>query len=1126
MKFLFFIIFLVGVPLVSLGIERDLTNDEAAKKKIKRMQVAVAKKKLVADKRLLLFTNGKLKGAKSLESVLPKKYVLISSFEELHLIESKVTIKQKDIDEILKIDGIVEAQMDELSYAQRPDDVGDCNGPSCKAGKVEKFAKGVKEIANTAGNCKLADPCQGGKAKLWAQKAIDADLMKKKVKKLLVDKGKSDISANVSVVDTGFDGAQAKNFKTVGKIHTAPGVKVNDRHVITGDKTRPGYDKKPIIGDPNKDEGGHGTMVASTIAGANGLGVADGVSLAVYRVTEPGSSGSTSSAFLQMSAYKACKERKDPDGITIINMSWGSVSDEGGFKRDEDERVTKKLIALMAKKGCLIVKAAGNSNYRRDFKSNLDDSYLRVASVDKFHHLSYFSSKGEIAAPGSGVYVLESTTAEDKAEGKNRCRPTEKSNGPSPKRFVNGTSFAAPIAAGIASMMVRVLKASGKFKNLTPIDRIKLVNRILKASMIDGSINGLRAVSMAEVWGGESSPKLQSVAQLNTMMNAHYKDKSPCTDKFGSCQQKKGCELTMCFDLGRSKLALCTGNQLSVSTDLARTAIKNGFLEAAFRFNLPEQKRGNATTAGETNKLAVELYLKRIGFYNRRRYSTNEENEMGLTFIQTVMVPYFEHCKRTNKCNKRDVERMLEEVLGNPKVERSLEKGIDLKSGEDRGSAETAKSVGKLMSIGSQILGDKKVAKLLETHVNKIVKDLQRRRKASGKSSWLGDSPITLARILDQTLVQAPAGKFKTEVLALEKKLLLQQMKMNNYYEYKTKKPKFFLFELFAPTKDPARSSFDGMVHRHKDIIEAAIKAGDLSSLAPFQIMEILKKMDDVPEWKAKSKEILLLIFKQMSKGKGWTSKNDDEIFNATLIRLHHLGQSLGSSDRLKLKKELALLIENGSLGMLKDMRDACRNSWTDFRKEVGWLPLKGSKLNCNTHLLLDPSAVPTYTKKMAMLFIKQKDGNYGHVEGAIERVEDIAFDLVKTATKPSNSKIKLPAWGTRSGNRFQPPQNGPLEVDNIKRSDLLDQYFAALIEKFSDKKSDLHENYSTLSFFEADSYSLKQKEMQRILYYLPKNGKWKQAADSLIKKADESGSSDKVKKLAKYLKRFKRFVK
>ena len=146
----------------------------------------------------------------------------------------------------------------------------------------------------------------------------------------------------------------------------------------------------------DSDENSHGTHVAGTIAALNNsvgvVGVAPSGKLRLHIAKVFDASGSASSvtvARAMMSCWQA--------GAHVVSMSLGG---------DEASPIETRISALLAKKGLLLIAAAGNDgNTATSYPAGFAD-VVSVAAIDENRALANFSQVNadvELAAPGVGV---------------------------------------------------------------------------------------------------------------------------------------------------------------------------------------------------------------------------------------------------------------------------------------------------------------------------------------------------------------------------------------------------------------------------------------------------------------------------------------------------------------------------------------------------------------------------------------------------------------------------------------------------------------------------------------------------------------------------------------------------
>ncbi|MEU3793861.1 S8 family serine peptidase [Streptomyces fructofermentans] len=198
-----------------------------------------------------------------------------------------------------------------------------------------------------------------------------------------------------------------------------------------------------------EDHTGHGTHVASTIAGTGAAsggkekGVAPGAALHIAKVIGlhcdlGGCSGVGRESWILAGMEWAAREQH----AKIVNMSLGGRPTSG------DDPLSQAVNNLSAETGTLFVIAAGNSGAARTIASpGAADAALTVGAVDGSDELADFSSQGprfgdnglkpELTAPGVGVLAARSRL----------------SAGEGDYRAMSGTSMATPHVAGAAALL-------------------------------------------------------------------------------------------------------------------------------------------------------------------------------------------------------------------------------------------------------------------------------------------------------------------------------------------------------------------------------------------------------------------------------------------------------------------------------------------------------------------------------------------------------------------------------------------------------------------------------------------------------------------------------------------------
>lgn len=203
------------------------------------------------------------------------------------------------------------------------------------------------------------------------------------------------------------------------------------------------------------DENGHGTHVASTIAGKlyySPMQVAvEGVShspLVSVKCLGRGVGTGFTSEILE--AIAVCYDKS----AQVISMSLGSEDGEpqGGAEADPEWRIIRALTA----RGLIFVIAAGNSGPQEDTIGNPGScpEAITVAAVDRNGEVASFSSRGgttfplkpDVAAPGVNIYSGTSRGSLIDQEG------FTKGTGPG-YSAISGTSMATPHVSGLVALL-------------------------------------------------------------------------------------------------------------------------------------------------------------------------------------------------------------------------------------------------------------------------------------------------------------------------------------------------------------------------------------------------------------------------------------------------------------------------------------------------------------------------------------------------------------------------------------------------------------------------------------------------------------------------------------------------
>ncbi|MGF0114909.1 S8 family serine peptidase [Promicromonospora sp. Marseille-Q5078] len=231
--------------------------------------------------------------------------------------------------------------------------------------------------------------------------------------------GHDGTGSTVAVLDTGVDAAHPDLADVVTTTESfVPGETVTDVH-------------------------GHGTHVASTVAGSGAAdggvhrGVAPGADVAVGKVLSDEGYGLDSWIIAGM---EWASRTVDAD---VVSMSLGDDS-----RHDQTDPIAQAVNSLTAETDALFVVAAGNAGGTGTVSSpGTADAALTVAATDDRDELASFSSRGprglddglkpDLAAPGVDITAARS----------------QFSSGSGSYRTMSGTSMATPHVAGAAAIL-------------------------------------------------------------------------------------------------------------------------------------------------------------------------------------------------------------------------------------------------------------------------------------------------------------------------------------------------------------------------------------------------------------------------------------------------------------------------------------------------------------------------------------------------------------------------------------------------------------------------------------------------------------------------------------------------
>ncbi|MFB6818347.1 S8 family serine peptidase [Streptomyces sp. NPDC056347] len=375
--------------------------------------------------------------------------------------------------------------------------------PSINGAALKTDKDTARTFWNGVTGAPSARSLDAGIAELWLDGRVEAAL-KDSVPQVNAPQawaeGYDGKGTKVAVLDTGIDATHPDvKDRVVESRSFVPGEEVNDKH-------------------------GHGTHVASTIAGSGAAsdgtnkGVAPGADLIVGKVLSNEGSGADSGIIEAMEWAKA-------EGADVVSMSLGSsVPDDGS------DPMSQAVNALSADGGPLFVIAAGNAYGAGTIGSpGSAEKALTIAAVDKQDNRADFSSMGplvrsyglkpDLSAPGVDINAAASQSVPG-IEGMYQS--------------MSGTSMATPHVAGAAAILKQrhpdwsgqrikdaLMSSSKRLTDYTPYEQG--TGRLDVKAAVDTTIEATGSVAVAS-YAWPHSPSDPVAERTVTYRNTGAKD--------------------------------------------------------------------------------------------------------------------------------------------------------------------------------------------------------------------------------------------------------------------------------------------------------------------------------------------------------------------------------------------------------------------------------------------------------------------------------------------------------------------------------------------------------------------------------------------------------------------------
>ncbi|MFD4944432.1 S8 family serine peptidase [Streptomyces sp. NPDC058409] len=337
------------------------------------------------------------------------------------------------------------------------------------------------------------------------------------IKKLWLDRPVQ-VTLDQSVPQIGAPEAWAKGYDGTGTKVAVLDTGLDPNHPDLAGRVK---QTQNFTDDPDAvDHHGHGTHVASTIAGSGAAsggkykGVAPGADLYIGKVLNSAGEGPQSGVIAGMEWAVA-------QGADVVSMSLGSEAPSDGT-----DPLSEAVDQLTASSGSLFVIAAGNTGPGKSTVGSpgAADAALTVGAVSKQDELADFSSRGplkdtfvvkpEITAPGVGIVAA-------RAAGTSMGTPVD-----ADYTAASGTSMATPHVSGAAAILAQrhpdwtagrlkqVLVGTAKQGSYTAYQQGN--GRVDVAKAIDAPFYSSPAVVSMGKSSAEGAPITKTVSYVNT----------------------------------------------------------------------------------------------------------------------------------------------------------------------------------------------------------------------------------------------------------------------------------------------------------------------------------------------------------------------------------------------------------------------------------------------------------------------------------------------------------------------------------------------------------------------------------------------------------------------------------